>query len=222
MTLTGITERKDFESDFDPYSVLVDKQRLGGFGFAVDSTSQEFSFHVPPAAGDLAPDVDLVNVASGAKTKLSDLRGKVVCLDFWATWCGPCQEPMSKLNQLALDRRETWKDRVAIVPLSIDETANAPNNTLPVAAGPTWNITGPAATKQPWAGIRRLRKRLSSAASPRRWSSTARDGSPGAAIRLTHRTAKTWRGGSKRRSRIELVLRTRRRGSADARAPGAA
>ena len=55
----------------------------------------------PATEGELAPDFTL-NDLSGRPVQLSSLRGKVVLLNFWATWCPPCREEvpsMVVLNQ---------------------------------------------------------------------------------------------------------------------------
>jgi thiol-disulfide isomerase/thioredoxin len=70
-----------------------------------------------PAAARRLPD-PAFKTLSGEQRKLSQLRGSIVVVNFWATWCGPCQEELPRLQQLA----QSYADKpVRFVFISIDE-----------------------------------------------------------------------------------------------------
>jgi thiol-disulfide isomerase/thioredoxin len=50
--------------------------------------------------GNEAPEISVKEWLVGEPTSLAELRGRVVLLEFWATWCKPCQEMFPKLNEL--------------------------------------------------------------------------------------------------------------------------
>lgn len=63
-----------------------------------------------------APDFSLTN-SHGTKRTLSDYKGKVVFINFWASWCAPCQIELPQLNQLAID--EGGKN-VNVIAINVD------------------------------------------------------------------------------------------------------
>jgi cytochrome c biogenesis protein CcmG/thiol:disulfide interchange protein DsbE len=64
-----------------------------------------------------APDFALKD-ADGKTVRLSDYRGKVVLLDFWATWCGPCKIEIPWFMEF----ERKYKDRgFAVIGISMDE-----------------------------------------------------------------------------------------------------
>ena len=78
---------------------------------------------MPPvlANGRVAPDFT-VHSAAGAPIRLSDYRGKTVVLDFWATWCEPCQQVLLGTNALA---REYASKNVVFLAVNVWDTPDA-------------------------------------------------------------------------------------------------
>jgi peroxiredoxin len=70
--------------------------------------------------GYQAPDWSLPRLHGEGSLKLSEQRGKVVLVSFWASWCGPCRLEVPALEQAWKDYRE--KDAL-FVGISLDDTA---------------------------------------------------------------------------------------------------
>lgn len=84
-------------------------------------TDQRGSRFRPLVAGDVAPAYAAVDLA-GDTVSLAGLRGEVVVLNLWATWCHPCREEMPALQAL----HEAFHDRgLHVLGVSIDGRASA-------------------------------------------------------------------------------------------------
>ena len=78
---------------------------------------------VEPKVGSLAPNFE-VSAFDGSRQRLSDYRGKPVLLNFWATWCIPCQIELPEMQEL-LDRH---KDELAIITVNRAEPLDRAEN----------------------------------------------------------------------------------------------
>ncbi len=67
-------------------------------------------------AGKAAPDFQLPNLKQN-NVSLSSYKGKVVYLDFWASWCGPCKKTFPWLNEL---QKKYSKDGFEVVGVNVD------------------------------------------------------------------------------------------------------
>ena len=73
------------------------------------------------AGGEAAPDFSLRDI-SGKQVSLEDYKGKVVLINFWATWCGPCQTEMPHLQKMYVDLEEKG---FVVLSISVDDARNA-------------------------------------------------------------------------------------------------
>ena len=69
------------------------------------------------AIGKAAPDFTLSRLDGDGTLQLSSLRGKVVVLNFWASWCFPCKEEAPALAAAA----KRWGDRVVVLGVDVND-----------------------------------------------------------------------------------------------------
>lgn len=69
--------------------------------------------------GDPAPPFEAAPLVGRAPVRLLDYRGKVVCLEFWASWCKPCPQSLPWLERL---HREYGASGFEVIGVNVDET----------------------------------------------------------------------------------------------------
>lgn len=85
--------------------------------YALGAMSSFRSVSQPPEQPGLP-----LTLENGDETSLIELRGKVVLVNFWATWCAPCVVEMPMLNTL---ERDMGSDQFEVVAVSMDTTLEA-------------------------------------------------------------------------------------------------
>ena len=75
---------------------------------------------IGPLAGQIAPDFELSDF-DGNRRRLSDYRGKVVYLNFWATWCAPCQAELPEIYRL----HQEYGDQLVVIEINKAESTSA-------------------------------------------------------------------------------------------------
>lgn len=77
-------------------------------------TSSAFAVSV----GDKAPDFKIPRLETKGMISLKHYRGKVVYVDFWASWCGPCRQSLPAMNEI---RQEFRKKGFEVIAINLDE-----------------------------------------------------------------------------------------------------
>ena len=88
--------------------------------------------------GEAVPELGLTSFWDKKPLPLSGLRGKVVLLDIWASWCAPCKDELPALNALAKRLRDQGA-QAEIVAVSIDEDRGAAEAFL--RTHKSWSVT---------------------------------------------------------------------------------
>lgn len=83
----------------------------------------------------LAPDFTLISL-DGETVELSEYRGQVVVVDFWASWCKPCTRTLPAVHELLAQ----YEDGVQLFLISLDKSEKASRTALEAAGYATSNV----------------------------------------------------------------------------------
>lgn len=125
----AVLKSLDTEKELDVYGTIVSNLErvfpksptIKAVRAEYEKTKEEIQKKNILAIGNIAPDFTQ-NKIDGTPMKLSDLRGKVVLIDFWASWCGPCRRE----NPNVVAAYNKYKDKgFTVMSVSLDKDKNA-------------------------------------------------------------------------------------------------
>ncbi|MBN1592762.1 MAG: TlpA family protein disulfide reductase [Candidatus Coatesbacteria bacterium] len=97
------------------------------FALAITFTMPLFAEEPDVTTSKAAPEFTMKNFKTGKPISLSDYKGKVVIIDFWATWCVPCRKAIKFYEKLY---REKYKEGLMVIAVSIDQRDSKLENYL--------------------------------------------------------------------------------------------
>ncbi|WEG13662.1 TlpA disulfide reductase family protein [Pullulanibacillus sp. KACC 23026] len=105
--------------------------------WGVYDVAQHYKTQIGIKVGNRSPTITLKNV-NGQRSKLTDFKGDIVIVNFWATWCTPCQNELPVLNKfynehkkqktviLGINATSTEKDQQHVITFSKNNRINYP------------------------------------------------------------------------------------------------
>lgn len=118
----GFTKSKDLTCRIDiPYTELKKAEKLTEAAESYPNIVKFLKINCSVKVGDEFYPIEQADRPVGEEDlTISHKSGTVLIIDFWATWCEGCQDPMVHSQALLVKNKEKWKDRVRIVSASID------------------------------------------------------------------------------------------------------